>query len=328
MKSFFIFIIIFSISLINVDAQKKTLKFKNGKFKIVQFTDLHWIADEKFIQGNDSTLQLMSHVIKTENPDFVVFTGDVVVSKDAAKGWKEVTKILSDLKVPFVVVFGNHDTETDISKKQALKIIQSNPYNLTYSAGKKIDGIGNCSLPVKSSDGKKNKWILYFFDSNSQTQELDTVIKGYDWIKFNQIEWYRKQSTAYTKGNHYIALPALSFFHIPLPEFEYVRNRETTMGSKDEEVCAPYFNSGLFTSFVEMHDVLGIFVGHDHNNDFIGTAANICFGYGRKTGYNSAYTEILERGARVIELYENERKFDTYIRTMSGQCLFYTFERQ
>ena len=77
-----------------------------------------------------------------------------------------------------------------------------------------------------------------------------------------------------------------------------------------------------------MRDVLGIFVGHDHNDDFVGTTANICFGYGRKTGYNAAYEEILERGARVIELYENDKKFDTHIRTLSGSSLNYSFKRQ
>lgn len=328
MKSLFIFILIYSISLINLNAQKMPLKFNNGKFKIVQFTDLHWIADEKYANGNDSTRELIKFVIKTEKPDLIVFTGDIIVSNGAAKAWEDLIQPLADLKVPFVVTFGNHDTETDISKEQILDILKTNPYNLTYSAEKNIDGVGNCSFPVKSSNGKVNKWALYFFDSNAYENETDSLNERYDWIKFSQIQWYRNQSTAYAKKNNNIALPALSFFHIPLPEFEYVRKLETTIGSKDEEVCAPYFNSGLFTSFVEMHDVLGIFVGHDHNNDFIGTAANICFGYGRKTGYNSAYTEILERGARVIELYENERKFDTYIRTMSGQCLFYTFERQ
>ncbi len=324
-------IVCFTLSLVtimNSYAQNKTLKFNKGKFKIVQFTDLHWIADELHAADNDSTLRLMEYVIKTEQPDIVVFTGDVVVSNDAAKAWKEVTQPLADMQVLFVVTFGNHDTETDISKADALKIIHANPYNLTYSDDKKIDGVGNCAFPVKSSDGKTNKWILYFFDSNAYENEPDSLIEGYDWIKFSQIEWYRNLSSSYTKTNNNIPPPALSFFHIPLPEFEYVRNLNTTIGSKDEEVCAPYYNSGLFTSFIEMHDVLGVFVGHDHNNDFIGTTSDICLGYGRKTGYNSAYNEILERGARVIELYENEKKFDTYIRTYLGRFFDYTFERK
>jgi hypothetical protein len=328
MKRLLLFLVICSLALINIHAQKKVLKFHDGKFKIVQFTDLHWIADEQHAPANDSTLQLMKYVIDIEKPDFVVFTGDVVVSGGAAEAWKEVTQPLMDLKVPFVVTFGNHDTETDISKEQILKIIQNNPFNLTCNAGKGVDGVGNCAIPVKSTNGKTNKWVLYLFDSQAYAHEPDTLVKRYDWIKFSQIQWYRSQSEAFTRMNNHVALPALSFFHIPLPEFEWVRDLKTTLGSKEEEVCAPYYNSGLFTSFIEMRDVLGVFVGHDHNDDFVGCTGNICLGYGRKTGYNSAYSEILERGARVIELYENEKKFDTHIRTLSGRCLDYSFVRK
>jgi 3',5'-cyclic AMP phosphodiesterase CpdA len=312
----------------NVLAQKPVLKFNNGKFKIVQFTDLHWVADAKHAVANDSTIRLMKYVITTEKPDLVIFTGDVVVSGGAAKAWKDVTNPLAELKVPFAVAFGNHDTETDITKQKALEIIQTNPYNVTYNADKNIAGIGNCTLPIKGSEGSDNKWVVYMFDSHAYASQPDTLVKGYDWIKNNQIQWYRAQSASFTKSNNGKALPSLAFFHIPLPEYEYVRLLKTTVGNISEPVCAPYFNSGLFTSFIEMRDVLGIFVGHDHNDDFVGTTANICFGYGRKTGYNAAYEEILERGARVIELYENDKKFDTHIRTLSGSSLNYSFKRQ
>ena len=131
----------------NVIAQKKALKFTDGKFKIVQFTDLHWIADVLHAVPNDSTIKLMKYIITTEKPDLVVFTGDVVVSSNAVQAWKEVTQPMADLKVPFAVAFGNHDTETDITKQKALEVIQTNPYNVTYNADKNIDGVGNCSYP-------------------------------------------------------------------------------------------------------------------------------------------------------------------------------------
>jgi hypothetical protein len=113
----------------------------------------------------------------------------------------------------------------------------------------------------------------------------------------------------------------VAFFHIPFPEFEIVRNQKNTLGSTFEPVCSPNLNSGLFTSFIEMKDILGVFVGHDHNNDFVGQLDRIWLVYGRKTGYNAAYKEILDRGARVIELHENDRKFDTYIRTLKQVSL-------
>jgi len=318
------FLFCFTVAM---DGFSKTpvLKFKNQKFKIVQFTDLHWINDLQHKTVNDSTLMLMKKIIETEKPDLVVFTGDVVVSKGAADAWKKVTGAMQNLCVPFAVAFGNHDTETDITKPQILEILQKNPYNLTYNADKKIAGVGNCSLPVRSADGKATKWVLYLFDSQAYSQDT-SAIKGYAWIKNSQIQWYRKNSESYARADRK-PLPSLAFFHIPLPEFETVRKQKSTIGNTSEVVCSPMLNTGLFASFVEKKDVIGVFVGHDHNDDFTGTIANICLGYGRKTGYAPAYKEILERGARVIVLDENEKKFDTYISTLSGRYFEYTFKR-
>jgi len=254
-----------------------------------------------------------------------VLTGDIVVSGGAAHVWEEVVQPMTEAKVPFAVTFGNHDTETDLSKASTLKLIQKNKFNLTYNADKTLSGEGNCSLPILSSDGKAMPAAIYLFDSHAYTN--DSTHGGYDWIKNDQIQWYRKQSAAYTRKQGK-AVSALAFFHIPLPEFEQVRNQKTVLGSTGEQVCSPAVNSGLFSSFVEMDDVIGAFVGHDHNNDYVGSIADICLGYGRKTGYASAYHEILERGARVIELHENEKKFDTHIRTLSGTCLNYSFLRK
>ena len=321
----FIYSILAVLWAISAYSEQPVLRFKNHKFKIVQFTDLHLISGKEFAQRNDSTYMLMRHVIKAENPDLVVLTGDVVVSGGAAQVWEEVLQPMTEAKVPFAVTFGNHDTETDLSKASTLKLIQKNKFNLTYNADRKLSGVGNCSLPILSSEGKAMPWAIYLFDSHAYPK--DTIMGTYDWIKNDQIQWYRKQSAAYTAKQRK-TVSALAFFHIPLPEYEYVRNKKSTLGSIEESVCSPSINSGLFSSFVEMGDVLGVFVGHDHNDDYVGTAANICLGYGRKTGYASAYHEILERGARVIELYENEKKFDTHIRTLSGNCLEYSFLRK
>lgn len=308
--------------VLNAYSKQPVLRFKNHKFKIVQFTDLHLINGKDFAERNDSTYQLMREVIKVEKPDLIVLTGDIVVSGGASPIWQQVIQPMTDAQVPFAVTFGNHDTEADISKPAILKLLQENKYNLTSNTDKKLSGVGNCALPVFASKGNAMPWAIYLFDSHAYTN--DTTLGYYDWIKNDQIQWYRKQSEAYShKQGKQIA--ALAFFHIPLPEFELVRNQKNVSGSVVESVCSPLINSGLFSSFVEMGDVMGVFVGHDHNNDYVGELAGISLGYGRKTGYASAYHEILPRGARVIELSENERRFDTHIRTLKGKLLDYSF---
>lgn len=323
MKSIFTLLLV--LFVLNSYSEKPALRFKKHKFKIVQFTDLHLINGKEYAQKNDSTYMLMRNVIDEEKPDLVVLTGDIVVSGGAAQIWHEVVQPMTEAQVPFAVTFGNHDTETDLSKSQILELLLGNKYNMTHNADHELSGVGNCSLPVFSSEGKEIPWAIYLFDSHAYTN--DSTLGAYDWIKNDQIQWYRKQSSAYAR-NEGTPVKALAFFHIPLPEFEQVRNQKTTFGSIDEPVCSPSINSGLFSSFVEMGDVIGVFTGHDHNDDYVGQLASICLGYGRKTGYASAYHEILKRGARIIELYENEQKFDTHIRTLTGTELDYSFTRK
>lgn len=305
-------------------SQTTTLKFKNNQFKIVQFTDLHLINGEKYAAKNDSTYMLMRQVIHEENPDMVVLTGDVVVSGGATQLWEQVIQPMTETKVPFAVTFGNHDTETDLTKAQILKLLQKNKYNMTHNARENMNGSGTCSLPILSEKGSATTGAIYLFDSHAYTQDKKYGV--YDWIRNDQIQWYREQSDVYAQKAGK-PVPALAFFHIPFPEFELIRKKETALGCIVEPVCSPNINSGLFASFVEKNDILGVFVGHDHNNDYVGTLADICLCFGRKTGYTPAYHEVLERGARVIKLYENEAKFDTYIRSMTDTCLNYTFTR-
>lgn len=61
----------------------QNLKFNaNGKFKIVQFTDVHYISDDP---RSDIAIERINEVLNAENPDLVVFTGDVIYGKPAEK---------------------------------------------------------------------------------------------------------------------------------------------------------------------------------------------------------------------------------------------------
>lgn len=111
--------------------------------------------------------------------------------------------------------------------------------------------------------------LLFFFDSQMGFHPK-TYLGAYEWISFSQIDWYRKLSSRLTKSNKGIPLPALAFFHIPLPEYKEVVGKETTMGSQNDPVSSSDLNSGLYTAIIENKEVMGIFVGHDQNNNFIG----------------------------------------------------------
>ena len=305
-----------SLILLGAYAQK-SVAFREGKLKIVQLTDIHWDPQSK---NCAQTAQTIEAVLALEKPDIAMLTGDVVTEKPGPEGWKAIIALLEKAQVPFTVMMGNHDAEV-MPKKEIYDLLTQSPYFIGEKGPETIHGCGNYVVPVYGADHKTTKALLYCIDSNDYPESKD--YGTYDWIHFDQIAWYRQTSARFTKENGGNPLPALAFFHIALPEYDAIPNNGTMLGEKNEGSGASKINSGLFASFIEMGDVMGAFVGHDHDNDFIGTHYQIALAYGRVTG-TDAYGD-LERGMRVIELKENERSFDTWVRTPSkkGDIFYY-----
>lgn len=286
-------------------APKSELRFnKDGKFKIVQFTDVHFKYKNP---ASDIALERINQVLDEEQPDFVIFTGDVVYSAPADKGMLQVLEQVSKRKLPFVVTFGNHDNEQGMTREQLYDIIRQVPGNLMPDRGSVLSP--DYVLTVKaSSDAKKDAAVLYCMDSHSYSPLKD--VKGYAWLTFDQVNWYRQQSAAYTAQNGGKPLPALAFFHIPVPEYNEAASDENAIlrGTRMEEACAPKLNTGMFAAMKESGDVMGIFVGHDHDNDYAVMRKGILLAYGRFTGGNTEYNH-LPNGARIIVLDEGARTF-------------------
>lgn len=317
MKKYLIIVFFFILLSISLFGQKIKIKFnQNSEFKIVQFTDMH-------LQNSvsESVFELAKEIVELEKPDLVVITGDVTYQNSVADLLLRLATIFADKKIPWVAVFGNHDDEFGTSRKILSEIYRSLPFNLNSSTNG-IKGETNFIIPIA---GKKNKHeaLLYFFDSNAYNPLKDRVKGTYDWIDFSQINWYRNQSASYTKKNNGKPIPSLSFFHIPLPEYKILLEKDSAscLGSKLEAVSSPSINSGMYASMLECGDIMGMFVGHDHLNDYIGVLNSIALAYGRFSGSKNTYGNLTP-GARVIVLKEGKREFDTWIIEKGGNILY------
>ena len=51
------------------------LRFKKGKFKIAQLTDIHWHPNSTNTAKTQATIL---SVLQTEQPDLIVLTGDII----------------------------------------------------------------------------------------------------------------------------------------------------------------------------------------------------------------------------------------------------------
>ena len=310
-------------------ANASSLRFRpDGSFTIVQLTDVHWHNGEP---EDLRSRRLIERILDAERPDLVALTGDIVGgydSRDPADAYRQVVAPIEARAIPWASVFGNHDDEGNLSRLDLLAVKQSCAWCLTERGPEDVTGVGNYVLRVRSREDDSLAAALYWLDSGSYNSH---GVGDYAWIAWDQIAWYRAASR--TLGAEYAAsanrgpaggrprLPALVFFHIPLPEFDEVWEQYPCRGFRYEPVCGPTLNSGFFAAVIEAGDVLGAFVGHDHVNDFEGELHGIRLCYGRASGHSPYGRDGFQRGARVIRLREGERSFETWLRLDDGSIV-------
>ena len=314
MKHFVFLLFVLLTATVCAQSQRLPLRFRaDGTFKIVQFTDLHYIHNNPHAQR---ALIRMREVVEAERPDLVIVTGDMIFGEPADKCMRDVAQCLDSMGVPFCTTFGNHDEEFGLSHEELYTILHT-PNNVEpeHETGTEFDYM----LRILGSRDDSTRAAVYCLDSHNKRHYGPFV--GYAWLTKSQISWYRDLSRSLRKQNGDRPVPSVAFFHIPLPEFETAfRKRDTwVVGARMESVCCPRYNSGMFNAMKKEGDVLGIFCGHDHNNDYAVMWEGILLAYGRYTGGNTVYNDLVGgNGARVIVLHEGERAFETWIRLKKG----------
>lgn len=291
---------------------------KDGTFKIVQFTDLHWQNGEK---DDQATRRLMVRTLQAEKPDLVVLTGDIIFGskcKDPAESIRQAVLPIEEAGVPWAAVFGNHDDEGSLNRSELMEELRRRANCLAEPGPADIRGTGNYRVGVDAEDGS-TAYALYFLDSGSYSQVPG--IEGYDWIRKSQIDWYAAESRELARDNGGQPVPSLLFFHIPIPEYDQMWQTAVCYGNRYEQPACPKLNSGLFAAMLETGGALGTFCGHDHVNDYWGELAGIRLCYGRASGYQTYGRQRYSRGARVIVLKRGEASFDTWVRLADGSVL-------
>lgn len=290
-----------------------TLRFNDqGTFKILQLTDTHicWERQDEYVKA----FQQLCYMLDTEKPDLVVFTGDVVTGIGADSSWVNFLKPMDEREVPFVVTLGNHDREQELTEQEIADVVMSHPMSLNTAESGWLDDM---AVEIKSSSGDGVAALLYCMDSGDYSMN-EAVDSDYGWFRWDQVEWYRNTSFAYTNAHGGVPYPAYSFFHIPLLEYgETIKTVPAVSGVREENECPGYLNTGLFSAFVECGDVHAVFTGHDHVNDYVVRKDDVYLIYGRFSGRNTTYNN-LPFGARIIELTEGDYGLRTWIREADG----------
>lgn len=317
---------------------------KDGRFKILQLADLHLSTglgacrdpepanyNGGQCEADPRTLNFVERILDDEQPDLVVLSGDQVNGDSSPDVPSALYKIIGLLTkrptpIPWAAIFGNHDDEgkPGLSRAATMDLMHTLPYSLAEAGPESIDGVGNYVVEVLAPGQSHHSALtLYLLDSHSYSPD-ERKFKGYDWIKDNQIKWF-KDTAASLKHAHarYTKIHlSMAFIHIPIPEYRDADN--PIFGSWREGVTAPGYNSGFKDALVEEH-VLAVSCGHDHVNDYCMLAQRdhhpelwMCYGGGAGFGGYAGYGGY-HRRVRVFEIDTNEGRISTWKRVEWGE---------
>ncbi|TMW58195.1 hypothetical protein Poli38472_011783 [Pythium oligandrum] len=295
-------------------------KAGNLTFKILQLSDLHYTGDPT-TKCHDTPLEMkapscnealmtkyVNELLDLEKPDYVVFAGDNVqtyktslrqASMDAATAGVEARGI------PYAMIYGNHDDQRGFTREMMVEMAMAKPHSYTQRGPEEVYGIGNYELNIKAPvDGPwgsagSDVFRMYFLDSNAYPDHgaLSDEDTKYDWIRPSQVAYYRQMSASHTDNQ----VPAIMFFHIPLPEYAMDVAAQRT-GRHREYVQSSEVHSDMFATLVELEEVKATFAGHDHANEYCYKRESIQLCYGGGAGLGMAYGwKEVQRRARVIE---------------------------
>ncbi|EJF00520.1 metallophosphoesterase family protein [Liquorilactobacillus mali] len=262
----------------------------NKNFRICQLTDIH-LGEYPFNDASNKTIRQIEQLLKENDFDLIMITGDLIWGKSVDKPDKvlgELYKMLNKYNVPVAVTYGNHDSEGQHSRAELRECEQFLEHRVPKKHSMVVNGRESYTLEVYRDNKLSN--VLYVWDSGDYLKEEP---EDYAAIEPEQVEWF--WHLPYEKGKN---KQDVAFMHIPLPEYNLVDSYQE--GKKNESICASPYNSGLFYSLKKAKNIKALFVGHDHDNNFIADYKGIKLGYGNVTGYNTYGS--LKRGARIIEL--------------------------
>ncbi len=319
-----------------------SLRFDKDKIRILQVSDPQ---DLKYVRV--AMTEMLDKAYDAFEPDLVVFTGDNILgnhlldkrfgSKHFAEGIEATEKSMKQAlehilepvqrrKIPFAMIYGNHDDMNLLTKDEQMEIYRS--YSYCLEGNTNYPEVDCDTYAVKIYSGEKLVYVLYMLDS--AWQDNDGERKCHTEIKPETVKWFVETNKAIKKENGNKAVPALMFIHIPLPAQKELTepcspndskavidfngkacklNPCIAKGVMAEPISDVDTDNGLFDAVLSEGNVKAIITGHDHRNCFEGTYKGVKF---LQTGCASfrCYGTKEARGVRVIDI-NSDGSFDT-----------------
>ena len=292
---------------------------KDKDYRILQLTDLH--LGFGFLSKNKDKLALnaVKKIIKKSKPDLIVLTGDSIFpflpkagTLNNRKQARKLMAFLDGFKIPYTLVFGNHDCEmcSTCKKEELAELYKEGKYCIFTEGRKELTGVGNFIIELVDDSG--NVLLpLVMLDSNMYG-EGGWFYSGFDRIHDDQADWCMERLNILKQQNPDIK--AIAFFHMPPREFK-VAYEKMKLGHKDviyqhgsiaeknEHFGISKFKGTFFEKAVENGVIKWMFCGHDHLNTLSLIYKGIQMTYGMSIdylGYKHIDKSYIQRGGTLI----------------------------
>ena len=301
-------------------------------FRILQLNDIHiGLKDDQELQFEFLDLTINSEQAK---PDLIVINGDLFTFGNRATA-KRTFKWLDSHEIPWTVTWGNHDEQctysidwvtgylNDLNEKRENSSSSAKPESYCVFKDLQDDDImGNANFAINlMKDGKVKEQVIImdsnrynFGDYQGENQDYEPYTY-YDAFHEEQVDWYKDIVNYTTEKNDGTPVPSVSFFHIPLPEFQTAYDLFQSGSSEVEEIvkqnpntkegiACPKINTGMFDAMINGHSTNGVFVAHDHKNNWALKYKGITLSF----GVNSSDRVYLSKdllGGQVVEIHDD-----------------------
>lgn len=318
---------------------------KSGKIKIMQVSDPQ---DMHIVRS--AMVKMLNAAYDKVKPDLIVFTGDNILgnhvddsiigpikNKKKSVTEKRIKKALSYIlkpvekrKIPFCMVYGNHDDRNSLTKQEQADCYKEYEYFVGLNSDEPQLDCDTYNLPIYDSKGEKIIYNLWLIDSAGEDENGNC----YEYVKPEAIEWYKRKSAELREGNGGEPVMSLMFQHIPVPETKeffiecekddkcavfdhhtkkyYKLDPEKANGFAFEYAETTDEDFGQLEAIREQGDVCALVFGHDHLNSFTGNLHGVNIIQTSGASFRSYGNEI-SRGVRVFEIDEKDTStFSTY----------------
>ena len=286
------------------DTQMQTMRDVRNENRRVQISNAFFSVLPDDLEFR--VFRYVDEAVEKTNPDLIVLTGDNIYGEldDYGRMWKQLIRRMDSYKIPWCVVFGNHDNESAKGVQwQVDQLLESE-----YCVFKQGDVSGNSNYNVLIRQGGDAKYLLYMLDSHGCTTKLhnpgeslmpdnpdiDKLVQTAG-LRVDQVNWMYKSGKDIREI--YGEIPSLMFMHIPpaeaaqvvhstygatVTQYPFVPDKEGDFGISYENIGGA--SGGRYWRYAKELDCIGIFVGHQHMVATSIVCEGIRLTYGLKTG--------------------------------------------